>query len=57
MKTDRLRKCSVCDNYTMKGIHHGEPTVSAHPMRYTKIAGEEYSKYRVGLLKKETEKT
>jgi len=56
MKTDRLRRCSVCENYTMKETHHGEPTVGAHPMRYTKIAGEEYSKYRVGLSKRENEK-
>jgi len=48
MGESKLRKCAACNEYTMKETHHGQRTVSAHPMRYSKITAE-YSKYRVDL--------
>jgi H/ACA ribonucleoprotein complex subunit 3 len=40
----RIRKCEVCAAYTMKGVHCGEATRTAHPPKYS--PEDKYAKYR-----------
>jgi len=30
----RMRFCNVCQSYTLAVEHCGDPTISAHPMRF-----------------------
>ncbi len=49
MVENKLRKCTVCNAYTMEVMHHETNTRVGHPVRYNKFISEEYSKYRLEL--------
>ena len=42
-----MRKCVVCGVYTLKEIHCGKPTVSAHPPPFN--LNDKYLKYRINV--------
>ncbi len=43
----RIRKCVVCGSYTLKKIHCGKPTLSAHPPRFN--INDKYLNLKVDL--------
>ncbi|MEM4554450.1 MAG: nucleolar RNA-binding Nop10p family protein [Candidatus Anstonellaceae archaeon] len=39
-----MRRCSICNAYTLDEIHCGTPTKSPHPPKFS--LQEKYAKYR-----------
>ncbi|MFH1471084.1 MAG: nucleolar RNA-binding Nop10p family protein [Candidatus Micrarchaeota archaeon] len=44
MNLKKIKKCSSCGSYTMMSEHCKEPTVTAHPPKYS--PEDKYSRYR-----------
>ncbi|MEM5804902.1 MAG: nucleolar RNA-binding Nop10p family protein [Candidatus Aenigmatarchaeota archaeon] len=42
----KIMKCSKCGAYTLKAEHCGEPTVTAHPPKFSMEKEKRYGKYR-----------
>lgn len=44
MSKSRLKKCVVCEEYTLAAEHHGKPTISPHPQKWS--PADKLAKYR-----------
>jgi len=39
-----IRKCAVCNEYTLREIHCGVKTICPHPIKYSPL--DKYAEYR-----------